>query len=371
MYQSQCRPTVPGRRLVSQQQFVDQHRNSVTHRSSASSSFSFPYLHLLKHGAKLIALTLVAGSILALSGCGGLVYNGSAIATGSGSNSTAISLSAISCGTQSLTGAQSKACSVYLTGAATSATVVKLKSSSSALQVPSSVTVAKGAQSTGFNAVASTVSSSVSVTITGTAGVVAKTDVITLYPVQTPANSAALSKVSCGTTSLTGPTTKACSVYLSAAGASPVVVNLSSSNSALQVQPSVTVPAGSSTAGFGVTVLAVSASQSATLTASVGGASQSDVIELVGSGTQGSTQHKVQLNWDAPSSSSDPVVGYKVYRMTSGASTYTPLTASVDTQTSYTDTSVQSGVTYDYAVTSVGSNGVESSFSNSTVVTIP
>lgn len=368
MYQSQCRPAVPGRRLVSQQQSIGQHPDSVVHPCAVPSRSLF--LHFIVRGAKHIGLALFTGSILALAGCGGLVYNGNAIATGSGSSSTTVSLSEVSCGTQSLTGTQSKACSVYLTGAATSATVVKLKSSSSALQVPNSVTVAAGAKSTGFNAVASAVSSAVKATITGTEGIVSKTDVITLYPVQTPTGSASLSKVSCGATSLTGPTTKACSVYLSSAATSATVVTLSSSNSALQVQGAVTVAAGSSTAGFGVTALAVSTTQSATLTASAGGISQSDVIQLVGSGGQTSVPHHVDLSWSAPSSSPSAVAGYHVYRATTGSS-YSLLNSTIDLDTSYTDSSVLSGETYAYIVKSVDNSGIESPPSNETSVTVP
>jgi fibronectin type 3 domain-containing protein len=95
------------------------------------------------------------------------------------------------------------------------------------------------------------------------------------------------------------------------------------------------------------------------------------MIQLDAAAAQPSTQHQVQLNWDAPTPTSDPVVGYNVYRSTSGASNYALLSLSTDTQTSYDDTTVTSGVTYDYIVKSVDSQGVESAASNSSSITVP
>ena len=370
MYHSQFRPIARGRRLVSKQQFTQQNQNSRMHRSGA---LCWPSsVPMLLRSSRQIVLTLFAGSVIAaLSGCGGLVLNGSgASPRGSGTSTSAVDLSQVSCGTQGLTGAQSKACSVSLTSAASTEVPVQLTSSNPALKVPAIVTVPTGAQSIGFDAVASAVSNAVTVTITGTVGSVSKTAVITLYPTQTQTAPVTLSKVSCGTTSLAGPTTTACSVSLSAAASSDTVVNLSSNNAALQVQPSVTVAAGSSTAGFAVTALAVSTSQSATLTATASGVSQTDTIQLVGSGAQTSSSHQVNLSWLAPNSTSDPVVGYNVYRSVSGSG-FQLLNSTVDTSTSYTDIAVQSGTTYDYMVKSVDSLGNESAPSNSTTVTIP
>jgi hypothetical protein len=79
----------------------------------------------------------------------------------------------------------------------------------------------------------------------------------------------------------------------------------------------------------------------------------------------------VDLTWDAPSSSSDPVAGYQVYRAASGNSTYTLLNTSVITATSFTDSSVQTGQTYDYVVESVDSAGIESTPSNMASVAMP
>jgi len=95
------------------------------------------------------------------------------------------------------------------------------------------------------------------------------------------------------------------------------------------------------------------------------------VIQLNAPAAQPSTQHEVKLSWDAPTPTSDPVVGYNVYRATSGVSNYALVSSSPDMQTSYTDTTVKSGLAYDYVVKSVDSQGVESAPSNSTSVTVP
>jgi hypothetical protein len=54
-----------------------------------------------------------------------------------------------------------------------------------------------------------------------------------------------------------------------------------------------------------------------------------------------------------------------------GSSTYQLQNSSVATETVYLDTTVQSGLSYNYFVTSVDGSGVESGPSNTVSVTIP
>ncbi|HXJ17542.1 MAG TPA: choice-of-anchor D domain-containing protein [Candidatus Polarisedimenticolia bacterium] len=81
--------------------------------------------------------------------------------------------------------------------------------------------------------------------------------------------------------------------------------------------------------------------------------------------------HSVTLSWTA--STSAGVSGYYVYRGTiSGQYTKLNPAAPVSTtQLTFTDTSVQSGTTYYYAVTAVDSSNVESTYSNQATATIP
>lgn len=278
-------------------------------------------------------------------------------------------LSKLSCATQTLTGAATTACTVYLSAAATSQTVVTLASNNKALQLPASVNVAAGATTAAFNVTASAPSTKQTVTLTASANGVTQTGAITINPATT-APVASLSKLSCATQQLTGPTTTTCTVYLSAAAASQTVVTLASNNKALQPPASVNVGSGATSATFNVTASALSTAQSVTLTATANGVTLTDAIQLEGATSQPGT-HTVQLSWNAPASTSDPVVGYHVYRATSGGSDYTLLVPAPDTQTSYDDTTVKSGAKYDYIVKSVDSDGVESAASNSTSVAIP
>ncbi len=91
------------------------------------------------------------------------------------------------------------------------------------------------------------------------------------------------------------------------------------------------------------------------------------VITLSGTGVAA----EVDLSWEAPVNSLDAVVGYNIYRSPGNSSTYQLLNSSVDPQTAYVDSTVESGLTYDYIVKSVDSSGVESIPSNEYTATLP
>jgi fibronectin type 3 domain-containing protein len=92
------------------------------------------------------------------------------------------------------------------------------------------------------------------------------------------------------------------------------------------------------------------------------------VVALNGTGI--AIAHEVDLSWDAPTSSTDPVVGYNIYRSTAGGS-FVLLNSLPDLAIVYVDNSVVSGDIYSYTVKSVDSAGVESVASNPTTATIP
>src|SRR5579864_905516 len=71
--------------------------------------------------------------------------------------------------------------------------------------------------------------------------------------------------------------------------------------------------------------------------------------------------HSVDLKWKA---SVSRVVGYNVYRSETDGGPYIKLTSSPVRATNYTDSSVQSGHFYFYAVTAVDSSGKESAYSS-------
>jgi Abnormal spindle-like microcephaly-assoc'd, ASPM-SPD-2-Hydin len=91
-------------------------------------------------------------------------------------------------------------------------------------------------------------------------------------------------------------------------------------------------------------------------------------VSLTGTGT--AVAHQVDLTWDAPSGSSDPVAGYNIYRAT-GSGSFTRLNSSPDTVVSYVDSNVVSGTTYSYQVTSSDPSGAESVPTSPVTVTIP
>jgi fibronectin type 3 domain-containing protein len=81
-------------------------------------------------------------------------------------------------------------------------------------------------------------------------------------------------------------------------------------------------------------------------------------------------QHAVDLNWVG--STSTGVTGYYVYRSTVSGTGYAKLNAaSAAPTTTYTDSTVQSGVTYYYVVTAVDGSNNESMFSNESMAVIP
>jgi hypothetical protein len=79
-------------------------------------------------------------------------------------------------------------------------------------------------------------------------------------------------------------------------------------------------------------------------------------------------KHKVVLNWQASPSS---VAGYNVYRRTIEGPGYERLNASPINALTYTDDTVQSGMTYYYVARSVGLHGGESVNSNIFTVSVP
>jgi hypothetical protein len=90
-------------------------------------------------------------------------------------------------------------------------------------------------------------------------------------------------------------------------------------------------------------------------------------VSLTGSGLQ-TVSHDVVLSWNA---SASPVIGYNVYRGQVSGGPYTKVTSAPVSVTSDVDSTVQSGSTYYYTVTSIDSSNMESGLSNETSAIIP
>jgi len=106
------------------------------------------------------------------------------------------------------------------------------------------------------------------------------------------------------------------------------------------------------------------ASDSASFTSN---AANSPVEALTGNGTP-PPQHSVDLTWNASTSSA---TGYNIYRGGSSGGPYSQINSTLDSATSYIDSTVVAGNTYFYVTTAVDGNGVESVNSNQVKTVIP
>ena len=149
--------------------------------------------------------------------------NPSAVINMNGAGIAASTLSAISCGTASYTGAGTDACTLSLTGPAPSGGLaIALSSNNSSVTVPASVPVPGGATSAGFSATVSSVTSAQSVALTASSGTATQSFAIQL--------NASTSTLSVSTTTIpfgnviVGQTGTQ-SVTLSSTGTAPVTIS--------------------------------------------------------------------------------------------------------------------------------------------------
>jgi len=279
-------------------------------------------------------------------------------------------LSGLTCSSASMTGAGSDDCTVTLSAAAASGgQSVSLASSNAAVTVPATVTVPANATSAGFTASVSLVTSAQSVTLTASAGSVSKSfalhlnaagPMLSIDPTSVAFGNVEVNTASTQTVTLSSTGTAA--VTVSAAPVKGTGFTVSGSTLPVTLNPGKTATLN---VQFDPTAAgAVAGNLTIQSNSSTGGTA---VISLSGTGTP----PVVNLSWDAPSSSTDPVAGYNIYRSAGGSSSYQLLNSSIDTETTYVDTTVRSGTAYTYYLESVDSAGVVSAPSNEVTVTIP
>ena len=90
-------------------------------------------------------------------------------------------------------------------------------------------------------------------------------------------------------------------------------------------------------------------------------------IKLAGTGVQEGS-HSVALSWTPGDQN---WVGFNIYRGTVDGGPYTKINSSLDGSPSFTDTTVEGGMTYYYCATEVDAQGEESPYSNIAEATIP
>ena len=177
-------------------------------------------------------------------------------------------LTSLGCAPSTLGSSASSTCTVTLNKPATSAATVALASNSGLLTVPANVTVASGQSSATFTATSGTVSSSQSAIVTATLSGQSQQATISL------AAAAQLSSLTCSPATVNAPGTSTCTAALTAAASSATSVTLLSNNANVTVPGSVSIGAGLSSATFTATVAAVTSDQTALLTATLNGVSQ-------------------------------------------------------------------------------------------------
>jgi hypothetical protein len=287
--------------------------------------------------------------------------------SGNGATTTP-TLSSLSCSSSSIVGTLADSCKVSLSGSAPKGGVtVSLASSSTNVKVPAIVVIPATATTATFSADAAAVSTAQSVKLTATAGSASTSISLQLSPVSAQLSVDATT-ISFGAIALNQLTTEV--VTLTSVGKAAVTVkSLSVSGTGFSLSP-VSLPA---TLNPGQTLLltlvykaTTTGSQTGQLTI-ISNSSTSPTLTVRLSAT--STPHHVELNWNAPADPSQPVSGYKVYRAIGGTGSFAKI--AVTGQTTYTDTNVQSGDTYKYYVTSLGSSGGESKPSNTFTAKIP
>ncbi|HEX2118148.1 MAG TPA: Ig-like domain-containing protein [Acidimicrobiales bacterium] len=168
---------------------------------------------------------------------------------------------------------------VKLNGAATGAFTVALASNdTSAATVPASVSVSSGAQTATFAVTTKAVPATRSVTITATANGVSRTATLTVNPSPVPG----VASVAVSPTRLNAGEPATGTVTTDGTATASVTVSLASNlPSVASVPASVTVPAGQSSATFGIGTAPVPVDSRATITATSGGISRTATVTVL------------------------------------------------------------------------------------------
>ena len=347
---------------------------SVTGAGFTVSGASFP-VTLNPGQTATLAVTYAPTATGSLSGSISIGDNASpssaAISLSGTGQAAAGTLSGLTCSQSSITGSGSDSCTVSLSAAAgTGGLAVTLSSSNSAVTVPGSITVPAGSSSIGFTAAVSAVTTAQTDTLTASAGGITKNYAISLGAAG-PVLSVGTSSVSFGTVDLSTPATQ--SVTLTSSGSAALTISAGTVTGAGFSISGVSFPT-TLNPGQAATLYiqfdpTIAGSASGTVTLASNASPSTATIGL--SGTGQTVSHTVNLSWNAPTGSTDPVAGYNVYRATGSSSSYQLLNTSVNVPTSYTDTNVQSGSSYSYYVESVDAQGNLSGPSNTYTATIP
>ena len=279
------------------------------------------------------------------------------------------SLDRISCVAKTYTTAGTDTCRAFLTTTNSTHLYIALSSNNPAVTVPSGVTVSYYAGSKGFTANIGSVTQPQTAIITATLNGLSKSFTISLVPSSTgsAAMSINASSIGFGSVALNSPQEQ--SLRISSTGTAPLTVN---SAVVSGIGFSISGAAFPATINPGQSIalqVLFDPTKAGTFSGQLSVASNASAASIPLSGTGAS--HQVELSWNAPTATSDPIVAYNVYRAPSGTSSFARVNLSPDSSPAFTDSTVQSGSAYDYKVTSLDSAGLESSPSNKISVTVP
>ena len=283
-------------------------------------------------------------------------------------------LNGLTCANGSMTGAGTDTCTVTLNAAAgTGGQSVSLTSSNSAVTVLASVTVASGATAASFSATVSAVSTAQTATLTASSGGATESFTISFGPA-VPTLTLQSTRVAFGDVTDGSPAYE--SVTLTSSGTAPLIISAGSITgtgySMSGVSFPVTLnPGQTPTLGIAFNPTAAGLVNGTVTLTSNSSTGTTSTISLSGTGVAASSSYEVNLTWEPPTDSTDPLAGYNIYRAISGSSTYQLLNSSPNLTTAYTDATVQNGMFYTYFVESIDAEGHQSAPSNTYTVTIP
>ena len=278
-------------------------------------------------------------------------------------------LDRVSCVTKTYSSAGTDTCRAFLTATNSTHLYIALSSNNPAVIVPSGVTVSYYAGSKGFAANISPVKTAQTAIITAKLNGLSKSFKISLAPATTSSAAMSVNATSIGFGSTVLNTPIAQSVTVSSTGTVALSVNSASVSGTGFSLSGTTFPA-TLNPGQSITLQVQfdptkTGSYIGQLT--INSSASTKTIPLSGVGAA----HQVELTWNAPSTTSVPILGYNVYRSPSSTTSYVRLNGSTEPATAYTDSTVQSGSSYKYMVKSVNSSGLESPASNTASITVP
>ena len=188
----------------------------------------------------------------------------------------AAQLSSLTCSPATVNAPGTSTCTASLAAAASSATSVTIASNNTSVTVPGSVNIGAGLSNATFTATVAAVTSNQTALLT--ASLNGGSQSFTLTAQSTGKRQP--KSIFCSPSAMASHISGKCAVTLDAAATSDSVVSIASSSPLLSVPPSVTVPAGQSSATFDAISGSVSGSQNAVVTADLNGQSQQAVITL-------------------------------------------------------------------------------------------